>query len=609
MPTRTPSLILRRTGRLSLLLFCCWAAACGQDTAAEQGSSDTSTIDVAADQSAADVAQLDAPTVDAAVDIAADTYVDPCPTGAVCDDGDPCTLGDRCKDHVCEAGGVSLCECKTDGDCAGKDDGDACNGTLFCEKGTLPWECKVNLGTVVTCDDTELGCTQAVCKPKTGLCAYDPVPDGALCDDDNPCTVPGACKAGKCALGPNTCTCASDADCAPKEDGDLCNGTLFCKLADGTCEVNPATVNDCPTVDDTACAKNTCAPKTGTCAPEPVPNNTACDDGDKCTEGDACTTGKCIAGTNTCLCTTDADCEDKNGDGDFCNGTMFCNKVNGLCQLNPTTVISCPSVADTACQQNGCLNVFEDKGGVKLAVAASCVMIAVVDTLHKACEDDNSCTTGDTCVGGACKAGTNTCLCKSDAECEGKYGDGDLCNGTLFCNKQVGECELNPSTVVQSCPTTDNTQCTFRECEKKSGKCALQFKTDGDPCADDDTCTANDFCKDGKCATGLTYTCACDTDNDCAAKDDGDVCNGILYCDKTGKSPECKHNPQSVIVCPTASDTACLKNACDPKNGACYLAPTATQTTCDDDLHGRRCLRWQRQLQARRRCLRVSGRG
>ena len=73
----------------------------------------------------------------------------------------------------------------------------------------------------------------------------------------------GAVDAGACAIVQKAaCECVKNADCAKFEDGDLCNGTLYCNKANGKCELNPATVVTCTGVYDTQCAKNVCDPAT-----------------------------------------------------------------------------------------------------------------------------------------------------------------------------------------------------------------------------------------------------------------------------------------------------------------------------------------------------------
>ena len=131
-----------------------------------------------------------------------------------------------------------------------------------------------------------------MCKKAAGKCVAAPLVDGKLCDDGNKCTTADHCKGGACVAGTNTCQCAKDSDCASKEDGDKCNGTLFCKQTTGKCEINPATVLSCPSAQDTVCLQNTCVPASGECTMTAVNENDACDaDDSECTKGDRCTNG------------------------------------------------------------------------------------------------------------------------------------------------------------------------------------------------------------------------------------------------------------------------------------------------------------------------------
>ncbi len=52
--------------------------------------------------------------------------------------------------------------------------------------------------------------------------------------DGDGCTGGETCEGGECTGGVDICgseTCAVDEDCVPGEDGDLCNGMLFCNDA------------------------------------------------------------------------------------------------------------------------------------------------------------------------------------------------------------------------------------------------------------------------------------------------------------------------------------------------------------------------------------------
>ena len=106
------------------------------------------------------------------------------PDGAVCDDGDACTPASACVSGGCLAGVALACS-----------DGNAC--------------------TIDTCDPTK-GCMHAA--------AADDTP----CEDGKACSNGDGCVNGACVAGPSTCQCQKDADCLGYEDGDACNGTLYC---------------------------------------------------------------------------------------------------------------------------------------------------------------------------------------------------------------------------------------------------------------------------------------------------------------------------------------------------------------------------------------------
>ena len=156
----------------------------------------------------------------------------------------------------------------------------------------------------VDCHDDN-PCTDDVCSA-AGSCAR--TANSAPCDDGNNCTQNDTCAGSTCVAGNNTCTCNELADCTAFEDDDLCNGTLICSAED-LCEIAPATVVVCATGGDTACAKNTCQPATGSCEMVAALPGTACDDSDSCTAAESCQGGVC-RGREAC-------CADEvNNDGD-----------------------------------------------------------------------------------------------------------------------------------------------------------------------------------------------------------------------------------------------------------------------------------------------------
>ena len=497
--------------------------------------------------------------------------------GTGCDDGDPCTAGETCGKGLCQ-GGTSLCQCKADGDCP--DDGKVCNGVPYCDKSTAAWACKLNPGSVKVCTPSGEGCKVAQCSEPAGTCGLVNLPDGATCDDGKAWTVGDSCQKGLCTPSLDTKLCKTTADCAGYEDGDLCNGTLFCNKAIGVCQVNPKTVVYCPTVDDTVCRKNLCAVKSGSCVLTAINEQKGCEDGNLCTTGEACQAGICTAsaGGDTCLCKQDSDCG-KFEDGDACNGKLFCNLAKAQCQLNPATIVQCPSAQDGPCAVNTC-----DKNSGLCALKATAGKVA--------CDADGSdCTPVDLCKAGTCVADTaNVCACQADADCK---DDADLCNGVPYCNKATNACVANPKTVVK-CETAGDTACSVTVCAAATGKCG-KVASSG-PCSDGDACTAGDVCSGGGCNSGVN-TCGCKTAADC--KDDGNACTADLCtvsgaCAHLAAAGTCTDGnactvadkcgggaclPGTVTACDDGNP--CTADGCDPVKG-CVAVKLADAVTCSD---------------------------
>ena len=140
--------------------------------------------------------------------------------------------------------------------------------------------------------------------------------------------------AGACEAGADVCGCAQHSDCAANEDGNACNGTLFCNKATSKCQLNPATVVKCPDAQDTQCVRNVCEPGTGKCQATHVNTGKLCADGNACTGGTKCTAGKCKGGENKCACTNNANCAGKDDGGQ--------EKTSGWCSDGVCIGAACP---------------------------------------------------------------------------------------------------------------------------------------------------------------------------------------------------------------------------------------------------------------------------
>ncbi len=418
-------------------------------------------------------------------------------------------------------------------------------------------------------------------------------PKTISCDDGESCTQNTTCGDGVCSGGDNLCACTTSDECAAKDDGDYCNGTLYCDVKSGTCKLNPATVVTCPTAGDTGCIKNTCDKSTGLCTAKSVKNGSPCDDDKACTADDVCAAGACVGTADVCKCTKHADCKDN--DNNACNGGGWCNTGTGYCLANPSTAVFCPTAAETSCTKNACVPLSGtctptaiERTSQICPIAGVCrwevLPAAAPPTGVFACSDGDPCTTGDLCANSACKPGKSTCSCQIDGDCT---DDGDLCNGVPFCDKTDPAkpvCKLNAATKI-TCPTAQDTDCLFHGCDAQTGKCVGKSAVTGASCDDNNACTQSDACLLGVCV-GVN-TCACQVDLDCKGQEDGNLCNGTLYCDKsTPGKPTCALNPASVVQCP-ATAPVCSAWSCVTATGQCVLGPAAVGlsgavTPCDD---------------------------
>lgn len=505
--------------------------------------------------------------------------------GIKCADSDPCTVGDFCDAGAC-ASGTDQCKCKKDADCKAIDDENACNGASFCDKSLEPWDCAANPGTVPFCNPLlDTSCRTNVCVATTGECALvhpnqastkcdpknqkvcwkqqdvsKPTPTIA-CDDGDSCTTSICDETGSCLTDASICSCQKTADCAEKDnlDNNVCNGTLYCKLGVG-CVVNPATLVTCPESDGNGCLKSECVKLSGACTLTNIAENSACDDDNACTEGDVCQSGACKSGVDKCACKQDADCLVK-GKDEPCAGTLYCDVAAKQCKPNPATKPFCSQYNDTACRKNRCDAKTGKCAWHNVAISTYCG------------DDDNKCTAQDKCDGkGACQPSDGICTCSLDADCANAA---DKCVGTSYCDAAVTPhvCKVKLGTVV-TCDTSLDDQCTKTVCDKQSGKCGKKFAGVTQICDDGNACTVSEYCKNGKCDHG-TDVCKCKVASDCF--DDGNLCNGVPYCDKADGGT-CKVNPASAVVCDGTNDDGCAKNICNPKNGTCSIGDDGSCT-------------------------------
>ena len=471
---------------------------------------------------------------------------------SACDDDDPCTVGEECRAGACRAGLPLRC-----------DDGDPC--------------------TADSCD-------------ATGACAHAPL-DAAACDDGDPCTVGDVCAAGVCggATG-EACACAGDADCASREDGDLCNGTLVCG-DDGFCHVDPLTLVRCVTAGDGPCAVTACVPTTGECVTGPAPNGTGCSDGNPCTTDDVCEGGACVGTYDCAPCTDDASCAPFD-DGDRCDGTLACQARE--CRVAAGTVVRCGEAGP--CQRASCMpetgecKTVEMEDGFACADADACTHLGRCESgscvsRPVACDDDNECTL-DICnsatgcdhqptTGAACEDGD---ACTEDDACEdgacvsgpaAPCDDGDVCTDDT-CDAAEGcrhawregdpRCQCDEPANEGACD--DGNDCTVDTCDGE-GRCVHEVRPTDTACDDGSACTEDDRCDAGECVGAPT---------DC---DDGSLCTE----DSCEPVDGCVHAPIPLCRCASDDDCPdgpCTIGVCDADDLACRDEPRPLATLCDD---------------------------
>ncbi len=191
------------------------------------------------------------------------------------------------------------------------------------------------------------------------------------------------------------------------------------------------------------------------------------------------------------------------------------------------------------------------------------------DIDESTCDDNEQCTTDECDPKAGCK---NT---NKPGKCD---ADGSACTPNDTCTN--GKCVAGDALVCN-----DNNPCTKDVCDAVKG---CTYEPGDGPCnADDNPCTTNDACKDGKCEKGPTKSCtsespcvngACSivsgeckyTITDGFSCNDGNLCTTDSKC--TGEL--CSGKP---VSCDDLN--SCTSDSCDPVKGCQHASLTGP---CDD---------------------------
>lgn len=382
------------------------------------------------------------------------------------------------------------------------------------------------------CDDANV-CTDDACV--SGIC--ENIINAAPCNDGNACTQNDLCVSGLCV--------GVLADGASCDDGDPCTINDTCLNA--ACAGVP---KDCSGVAD-SCNAAVCNALTGACEPVPSNEGGACDDGVACTNNDLCVAGACV-GT---VIPEGGACDD----GNPCTQTDLCTA--NVCGGSP---VDC-SPFDGPCSVGNCS-----------VLAGGCVAVPINEGF--ACDDGESCTTGDTCTAGFCVGSTladgTTCIdgtaCTSNDQCTGGVCDG----------------------VPVDCSFL-NDQCIVGTCEPVSGFCTLEPTNEGGACNDFDPCTTNDLCVAGACSgtpidcsslNGICIVGVCNqTSGLCEALPalDGFACDDGVPCTLNDAclGGVCGGTPRDC----SALNSPCAVGVCNPGDGACIPSPINQGASCTDN--------------------------
>ena len=137
---------------------------------------------------------------------------------------------------------------------------------------------------------------------------------------------------------------------------------------------------------------------------------------------------------------------------------------------------------------------------------------------------------------------------------------------------KVVECKTDQECAIAAAP------CVKGVC--KGGFCSSAPRDNGQTCDDGNSCTSGDVCDDGMCVG--SGACQCQSKGDCAAFEDGDLCNGVLFGDLATRT--CKLDPSTATTCDPTVSKHCTVQVCVPKTGACEAIPAKPGAACDDGL-------------------------
>ncbi|MET0388882.1 MAG: hypothetical protein ABW321_23115, partial [Polyangiales bacterium] len=403
--------------------------------------------------------------------------------GEACDDGLFCTDGESCNALGLCLGPARVCN-----------DGLDCTSELCIEAlrqcvPTVTSGCVIG-GTCITSGTQDPAHQCRACQPLVSSSAYSNKLLGTPCDDGAFCTAVDACDlTGECAGIARVCEdgllCTTD---ACDENSDTCVATIAsgCVIddlcyADGSGDPS----NFCRVCD--AQTSNTSWTNKGT--------NVACNDGFACTDNDACGGGACAGTPRVC------------NDGLTCT-TEVCSEPLGLCV--PTIASGC--LIAGACYADG---DPDPSNPCHVCSPASSRITWTHRPVGTTCDDQQFCTTGETCnLLGLCVGTARNCADSLDCTIDLCDENANLCVSTPAGCVIDGQC-------VAALATHPTNSCL--QCNPLASTSAWSAKAAGALCDDGQFCTILDTCDASAACSGTPRTCndlvACSTDSCDEAQD------------------------------------------------------------------------------------------
>ncbi len=170
----------------------------------------------------------------------------PAANGAACDDGNSCSTNDFCQDGLCLST-PTVCNQPPDNSCQdqntllaysanGSCAGGSCDyptQSVTCAFGCQDGFCVGDPCHGISCDQPPSECTFPYGVCVDGVCQYQAL-DGAVCSDNDPCTVGDTCLSGSCHGNPLVCNQAPVSTCFDSDTLTIHNGSGVC--VSGLCQ-------------------------------------------------------------------------------------------------------------------------------------------------------------------------------------------------------------------------------------------------------------------------------------------------------------------------------------------------------------------------------------